>query len=115
MKKILCVVLCIFLWFSFCSCEYSSNEEPYGDYHDGYVDGYDKGYEDAFKDARLYAEERFSDVGYENKVEDALATLILYIDGEPITEAELHKAIWAINNFYYDTFDIIHDLDDYIR
>lgn len=114
-KRILSIALCVILVFGLSSCENSSNEEYYGDYHDGYVEGYDEGYDDAFSDAQSYAEECFSGVCYDNKVEDALTTLILYIDGEPITEAELHKAIWAINDFYYDTFDMIHDLDDYIR
>ena len=114
-SRILSIVLCVALSLCLISCEDSSTEEYYGDYHDGYVEGYDEGYDDAFLDAQSYAEECFSSVCYDNNVEEALATLILYTDGEPITEAELHKAIWAINDFYYDTSDMIQDLDDYIR
>ena len=113
-KRILSIALCIALVCCLSSCENSSNEECCGDYYDGYVDGYDEGYDEAFSDAQSYAEDLFFDVCYDNKVEEALATLILYTDGEPTTEEELHKAIWTINAFYNDTLDMIQDLDDYI-
>lgn len=116
MKKIILnLVLCVVLSFCLASCDTSSNGEYYGDYHDGYYDGYENGYADAFSDAQSYADEVLSHIIYKNNVEEALTTLILYADGEPSTEKELHKAIWTISDFYDAVGDMINDLDDYIR
>lgn len=109
-KRILSIALCMILTFCLFSCGDSSNKGHNGDYDDGYEEGYRK----AFLDAQSYADVCYSEVLYENNVEAALAILTKYADGEPISEAELHQAIWAINKFYYDTSDMINDLDDYL-
>lgn len=117
-KRILCVALCVLLVFGLSSCEISSEEKYYGDYHDGYVDGYNDGVSKAQDSIGGYAEEYFNNINSGNKkdrgitVDDAVQILTNYADGEPISEEELHNAIWSIQKFYCDAWDLIWELDD---
>lgn len=45
--------------------------------------------------------------------EEAIQILTNYADGEPISEAELNKAIWAIRKYYYGVNEIVNGIDDY--
>lgn len=115
MKKLLSITLSVVLIFSLSSCgrKGSSDGESYGDYHDGYVDGYSDGISEAQEQISGYVDECFNSVGYDNKIEEAIQILTNYADGEPTSEEELHKAIWAIDQYYYDICDIVHDIDEY--
>lgn len=115
------IALCMFLTFGLSSCEKNSsqNEKYYGDYHDGYVEGYSDGVADAQQLIGFYVEDDFYEISSNNikerglSIEDAVQILRNYADGEPISEAELHNAIWSINKFYYDTCDIVYNIEDY--
>lgn len=45
--------------------------------------------------------------------EEAIHILTNYADGEPISEAEVTKAIWAISQYYQGVNDIANGIDDY--
>lgn len=111
-KIMLSVALCIVAIFVFVACV--ETKQSYGDYHDGYVDGYADGTNEATHQISGYLEGRFNDVGNDNDIEEAIQVLTNYADGEPISEHELQEAIWSIRNFYYDTCDIVFDIDDYV-
>jgi hypothetical protein len=114
-KRISMSALCVILCLGFSSC----GEKHYGNYNDSYIDGYNEGVTEAQDMISGYAEECFNNIDSENKkergisTEDAVQILTRYADGEPITEAELHDAIWSIHKFYYDAWDIVFELDDY--
>lgn len=118
---ILGIALCMFLTLGLSSCEKNSsqNEKYYGDYHDGYVEGYSDGVADAQQLIGFYVEDDFNKISSNNikerelSIEDAVQILRNYADGEPISETELHNAIWSINKFYYDTCDIVYNIEDY--
>lgn len=115
-KIVVSIALCAVLIFSLSSCfeKDSSGEEYYGDYHDGYVEGYADGTEAAKQQISGYVEECFNNVGLDHSIEEAIQILTNYADGEPISEHELQKAIWSVWNFYYDTCDIVFDIDNYV-
>lgn len=120
MKKALFIILLsTVLLFGLVSCDSASPPPNDGDYHDGYVEGYSKGIEEAQRQISSYVEYDFNEISSDNEkergisIEDALQILRNYADGEPTTEAELHKAIWSINDFYYGTCDIVYGIQDY--
>lgn len=45
--------------------------------------------------------------------EEAIQILTNYADGEPVSKAKVSKAIWAIRQYYYGTYDIVNGIDDY--
>lgn len=45
--------------------------------------------------------------------DEAIQILTNYADGDPVSEAELNKAIWAINQYYYGVNEIVNGIDDY--
>lgn len=108
MKKVISLILsCAALVLCLSSC---NKKEAYNeDYYDGYAEGYSDGIAEAQDSISGYAEERFNDID----VADAIQVLRDYADGEPISEVELHEAIWTVNQFYNDAWDVIWDLDDY--
>lgn len=110
MKKILIIALCAALILALSSCNDRGPE--YGNYPEGYADGYADGVFEAQKQISGYAEESFSNISGID-VYDAIQILTNYADGEPISEADLHDAIWKVQQFYYDSQDVIRDLDDY--
>lgn len=120
-KRMLSGALCAILIFCLSSCggKGSSDGEFYGDYHDGYVDGYSDGVAEAQQSISFYVEDDFYEINSNNEkerglsIEDAVQILRNYADGEPISEAELHNAIWSINKFYYDTCDIVYNIENY--
>lgn len=114
-KMMLSIALCAVLVFvlSACGRKDSKDSEYYGDYHDGYVDGYSDGVEEAQQQISGYVDECFNSIGYDNEIEEAIQILTNYAIDEPISEDELHKAIWAIEKYYYDISDIINDIEDY--
>ena len=113
LHKIMLILALCTMCLSSCQKQDSHNEEYYGDYHDGYVDGYSDGVAEAQHQISGYVDECFNSVGYGNKIEEAIQILTNYAIDEPISEDELHKAIWAIEKYYYDISDIINDIEDY--
>lgn len=114
MKKIiLSIVLCMVLICTLTSCENSSNEKYYGDYHDGYVEGYDEGIIEGKIELGGYADYRFDEICSENDIEEALAILILYEDGESFTEDEISHAIWMVRFFYEDVCNMVSEIENY--
>ena len=114
MKKLLIVALCVLMCFGLASC---TREVVYDtDYSDGYSDGL----AEAQNQISVYAEECLWDISYDAKKdygispEEALQILANYADGEPVPEENLHKAIWAMHQFYYDVSDLIYELDEYL-
>ena len=101
MRKILSIALCLTIVFSLSSC--NNPKAPNEDYYDGYIDGYNVGISNAQKSISNYAEERFNEIN----VEEAIQVLRNYADGEPISEDELHDAIWTVNQFYNEAWDVI--------
>ena len=125
MKKILLsIILCAFMFVSLSSCErsiYEMEKEAKREaaYNDGYEAGYDDGYHEGISDAQEHLENRIQDISWDVKEahgispEKALQILTNYADGEPVTEAQLHQAIWAINEYYWDSYEDINDIDTY--
>ena len=108
MKKIIsCIFLSVVLIFLLSSCHDRGPE--YGNYQEGYWDGYSDGVFEAQEQISSYAEECFNDIN----IADAIQVLTNYADGEPVSEAELHDAIWKVNQFYNEAWDVIWELDDY--
>ena len=107
MKKCLSVVLIVILIFSLSTC--GGKGSSVGDYYDGYAEGYADGASDVRDSISSYAEERFNDID----VSDAIRVLINYVDGGSISEDELHDAIWTVEQFYNDAWDVIWELDDH--
>lgn len=106
-KRIFLILLCVA--FAFCLSSCGRQESSDGDYYEGYIDGYNDGVFDAQKKISGYAEERFNDID----VSEAIQVLTNYADGESISEAEMYNAIWIVNQFYNDAWDVIWELDDY--
>ena len=111
-KRIFSIILCVVLIFTLSSCgkNASSNESSNGDYYDGYVEGYNDGIAKAQNAISDYTTERFNDINM--SVEDAIQILTNYADGEPISDEELHNAIWLVHTFYYEAWDIVWEIDD---
>ena len=108
MKKIISlIILSAILLLCLSSCH--DRGPSYGNYQEGYWDGYSDGVFEAQEQISSYAEECFNNID----IADAIQVLTNYADGEPVSEAELHAAIWTVNSFYNDSWDIIHELDDY--
>ena len=112
-ERVVSIALCVILISCLSSCENSSNEEYYGDYHDGYVDGYDDGFVEGQQELGAYASYCFDDACSENDIEDALAILTLYADGESFSEEEIFSAIQTFSSFYDEVCDVIHDVEYY--
>lgn len=120
-KSVVCFALCAVLAFGLSSCgrKGSSDGGQYGDYHDGYVDGYKDGISSAQKSISFRVDDSFNEIDYENLkergifIEDAVAILTNYADGESVDEEDLHNAIWSIHKFYYDAWEIVWEIDDY--
>lgn len=45
--------------------------------------------------------------------ETAIRVLENYADGEPVSNGDLNNAIWAVSEYYYDSLEIVHGIDDY--
>ncbi len=92
-------------------------------FNDGYDVGYEEGYWEGYWEGVSNAQERLEDViwnlSWETKnehgisPETALQILTNYADGEPITEQELQRAIWAIKHYYWSSYDAVNDSDSY--
>lgn len=84
---------------------------------ESYLDGYDNGYNDGIIEGEKtlggYADYKFDEVCSKNDIEDALAALILYEDGERLTKDEISQAIWTLNSFYEDVCDMVSDIEYY--
>ena len=124
LHKTICVIMCVILAFCLFSCERSKyameQDAKYESaYSDGYSVGYDEGYSEGISDAQEHLENRIQDISWDVKEahgispEKALQILTNYADGEPITEAQLHQAIWAINEYCWDSYEDINDIDSY--
>lgn len=85
---------------------------------DGYIDGYNEAMSEApvkFKD-HLYYEiwDLECDISSECGIhpEEALVVLSDYLDGEPVSNAELNSAIDAISQYYYSVGELVTDIDE---
>jgi hypothetical protein len=115
MRKILSIALCIILIFGLSSCKTPElSNDYYNDvYYEAYTEGYDDGFIDGQKELGGYADYRFDDAYSESDIEDALAILILYADGESFSEEEIFWAIQAVTIFHDEVCDIINDVEYY--
>lgn len=142
MKKgfaILLVMLILSTVFSSCSSQ-SAYDEGYADgYDDGYSDGefdmqlevedsilagYDTGYYDGIAEAQhdiaVRVEDDLSSIAWDISdkyglfPDEALQILSNYADvPDEVDKEELNDAIWAICRYYYDSNEIINNIDDY--
>ena len=93
-------------------------------YDRGYETGYKEGYRAALSDAperiEFYVEEDIwtlcndiEDV-YGIHPEEAAQILSNYADDpDAVAKEELNKAIWAIYRYYYDSREIMNEIEDY--
>lgn len=93
-------------------------------YDRGYETGYKEGYRTALSDAperiEFYVEEDIWNLchdiedAYGIHPEKAAQILSNYADDpDAVTKEELNKAIWAIYRYYYDSREIMNDIEDY--
>lgn len=78
-----------------------------------YNDGYEAGYAEGISDAQERLEDVLLELSLEIEPEAAIQILTSYVDGETVTEEQLHEAIWAINQYYWDSYWAINDSDSY--
>lgn len=129
MKKLFLMLLVLSIVFSCTGCiDNNTYETAYDEGYnqgaeDGWSEGFDFGYAEALCEAPkridFYVEEDIwhLDFDIEDKYgifpEDAFNVLENYAYGEPIPEDELYEAIWAAIEYYYDSRDIINDIEEY--
>ena len=92
-------------------------------YEKGYETGYDEGYREGVSEAQdqiascvdddLWSLEHDIENEWGMDPETAIRILTNYADGEPISETDLNKAIWAVWEYYKGVNDIANDVDDY--
>lgn len=88
-------------------------------YEAGYEEGYYAGKSETQEAIAFYVEDDLSKLEFDIKdetgmyPEEAIQILTNYADGHPVSESELNKALWTINYFYWDAFDIAHGIEDY--
>ena len=93
-------------------------------YDRGYEAGYKEGYSAALSEAperiEFYVDEDIWDLCndiedvYGIHPEEAVQILSNYADvPDEVDEAELSKAIWAIYRYYYDSREIMNEIEDY--
>ena len=126
MKRIISILA--FLSFAICllSCSYK------GTYDDGYEEGYEDGeymgYEEGYYAGIAEAQQYIAFVVDDDlwclgrsiekecgiHPEEAVQILSNYADvPDEVTEEELYAAIWAIYQYYYDSYEIINSIEDY--
>lgn len=125
------IILSAFLIIACClvSCHgrsiYAMERETKEDavYNRGYEAGYEEGYYEAMRNApeRIQADIDYDldhlimDIAEDWKMSPGEAILILeqHADGEPVSDAEVEKAIWVIRQYYWGAYDIIAGIEDY--
>ena len=123
-KNLLLIILSIILTFALCSCgrsipEMEREAKKEAAFNDGYEAGYDEGYREGLSDAQERLKNLLHDLSWDTKnengvdAETAIQILTNYADGEPITEAQLNQAIWAIKQYYWESYWAIGDIDNY--
>ena len=115
-KSILIITLLTVVFFSSCQrsiYEMEREAKREAAFNDGYDAGYEEGYWEGVSDAQKHLEDVLQDISLDIEPEAALQILTNYADGEPIPEEELHKAIWAIHQYYLDSYQAINDSDSY--
>ena len=45
--------------------------------------------------------------------ESAISIIANFADGEPVSESELNKAIWAMHQYYFGSYEIVNGIEDY--
>lgn len=92
-------------------------------YDTGYEEGYKIGYQVAMSEApeRIQADIDYDldhlimDIGEDWKMSPGEAILILehYADGEPVSDADVKKAVWVIHQYYWGAYEIMTGVDNY--
>ena len=129
MKKLFIVIAVIAIIFSLSSCgksTYAREQEAKKEaiYESGYEAGYNDGYFDAMLEAperiECYVDDDIQDLCFEIKhkygiyPEEAAMILSNYADvPDEVTEEELSKAIWAIYSYYFESYEIMNEIEDY--
>lgn len=129
MKKHFIVVAVIVIIFSLSSCgksTYAREQETKREtiYDSGYEAGYNDGYFEAMQKAprkiESLVEDDIWDICYEIKSEygiypeEAAMILCNYADvPDEVTEEELNKAIWAMYKYYYESHEVMNEIEDY--
>lgn len=97
---------------------YRMEEELLDGYDIGYEDGYYEGIADAQHDIANRMEDDLWDIGWDIKTEygihpgEAIEILANYADvPDEVDETELLNAIQAIYHYYYDSQEIIHEIE----
>lgn len=116
MKRVFCIIFCVFLIFCMSSCE--EKEGLDGSYADDYNDGYFEGRDWGQKQIAHYVEEEYSNI-YSSELENAVTLLNIYVDGiyenengHPIHEDELREAVAILLEYKNNTDMIIYNIDD---
>lgn len=128
MKKIVFIVILSLIaivgaiYFDFTSPPQIDDEES-RTYDTGYEEGYKIGYQVAMSEApeRIQADIDYDldhlimDIVEDWKMSPGEAILILeqHADGEPVSDADLEKAIWVIRQYYWGAYGILAGVDDY--
>lgn len=120
MKKILASILIAMLFCCLASC---GGRSLYAMERDAEVEANEEQYREGISEAQeqiaSLVEEAMWDLEYDIKdewgfyPEIAIQTLTNYADGEPVSEEELNRAIWAISQYYRGVNEIANGIDDY--
>ena len=126
MKRLIAVLVLFALSICLLSCSYRGTyddgySEGYADgFFEGQINGYDEGIAEAQHDIAIRAEDDLWSLAWdiEDKYgihpEEAVQILSNYADvPDEVDEAELHNAILAIYRYYYDSCEIVNDIEDY--
>lgn len=133
MKKLTVIIASLIALCSLSACSVNTYEEGYAEgYDSGYFDGSDQGYWDGFEDGYDdgivwgYVEcqedvaseviSKYEDIVYETSCvyglhpEEAVLTLVDYMNGEHISKEDLNAAIDAICQFYYRSENLVFNI-----
>lgn len=92
----------------------SYNDDGYDGYEKGYSSGYDEGVDAAKSGICWRLQDDYWSLIYDMDVEEAIHTLRLYDEGEPVSASELSQAIETIYAFYEEV-DVLIDGIEYYR
>ena len=116
MKRVFCIIFCVFLIFCMSSCE--EKEGLDGSYADDYNEGYLEGVERGQSQIVNIVEDQYSNI-YSSELENAVTLLEIYADGvyedengHPISEDELQEAVALLLEYKNNVDKIIYNIDE---